>query len=283
MCPFFRGKPKSRKIIHKMNFAKKLSVGLMLFSLAHFCPADTVAFFYALDKDLETLKVEAQLAGQSLKIGGRGVQTLSLGAHRIYAVKMGSGAVETAASAQALLARIKCDEAFSVGPVGGIADKLEIGTWHNVTAATAYQKGSRTKTGFQLSGGAEWKLTNSPPTNLPALFQKLDGIQIASGEIFVASDNYRVQLHETTKADAVDMNLFGLLTVCADHKLPVCCWRIVSDHADDNASEDFRKFVANYDGAGGKAVAEVIKNLPANPNSPDSYPNLRKILSEPAK
>ena len=56
--------------------------------------------------------------------------------------------------------------------------------------------------------------------------------------------------------------------------------RVASDCADDNASEDFKKFVADYDGAGGKAVAEIIKNLPPNPNSPEAYPNLRKILSQ---
>jgi nucleoside phosphorylase len=99
----------------------------------------------------------------------------------------------------------------------------------------------------------------------------------------VASDSYRTQLHETTGTDAVDMNLFGLLTVCADHQVPVHCWRIVSDRADDNASEDFKKFVATYDGAGGKAVAEIIASLPANPNSPESYPHLEKILSAPFK
>jgi hypothetical protein len=40
------------------------------------------------------------------------------------------------------------------------------------------------------------------------------------------------------------------------------------------------KFVVAYDGAGGKAVAEIIKNLPANPNSPAAYPNLNNLLSE---
>lgn len=256
--------------------------GLLLF--AHISAiADTVAFFYALDNDFQTLKTQAQSVGQPLKVGSRSLAVLQIGAHRVYAVKMGSGAVETAASAQALLARVRCDEAFSVGPVGGLSDKLKIGAWYQVGEIIGYQKGSWTKTGFQLSANAEWKLTNAFTGILPDLFQKLINIKVASGEIFVASDNYRAQLHETTGADAVDMNLFGLATVCADHQLPLTCWRIASDHADDNASDDFKKFVANYDGVGGKAIAEIIKNLPANPNSPETYPNLRKILSEQSK
>ncbi len=256
-------------------------MGAFLFlSAQFFARADTVAFFYALDKDWEAIKATGSSGGQSIKVGSRSIATVTIGPHHVHAVKMGSGAVETTASAQALLARLKCDVAYSVGPVGGISDQIKTGAWYRVASGVNYQKGSWTKSGFQLSASAEWKLTNAlAATNLPELFQKLENIKVASGEIFVASDNYRAQLRETTKADVVDMNLFGLLTVCGDHKLPVHCWRIVSDHADEHASEDFKKFVSSYDGAGGKAVAEIIKNLPANPNSPDSYPNLKKLLS----
>lgn len=263
-----------------MKFWKIVTLLAAFLSLANVSAnADTVAFFYALDKDFETLKAEAQPIGQSVKVGSRTIPVLSLNSHRVYAVKMGAGAVETATSAQALLARVHCDEAFSTGPVGELSDKLKVGVWYQVGEIVAYQKGSWTKTGFQLTENATLNLTNPPPKNLPELFQKLDSIKVASGEIFVASDNYRAQLRETTGADAVDMNLFGLVTVCADHKLPLTCWRVVSDHANDNASSDFKSFVAGYDGAGGNAVAEIIKNLPANPNLPESYPNLRKILS----
>ena len=76
------------------------------------------------------------------------------------------------------------------------------------------------------------------------------------------------------------MNLFGLLTVCAGHHLSLINWRIVSDKADDKAGEDFRKFTETYDGAGGKALAELIRNLPPNPNSAESYPELNKLLKQ---
>ncbi len=244
--------------------------------------ADTIAFFYALDKDFDALKAQAEPAGQSIKVGTRILAVLQIKTHKVYGVKMGSGAVETAASAQALLARVKCDAAFSIGPVGALSDKLKIDSWIRVGEVVNYQKGSWTKSGFQLSPSPMSSLlTNSTDKfNLPELFQKLDAIKVASGEIFIASDDYRSQLRETTGADAVDMNLFGLIAVCADHRLPLTCWRVVSDKANDNASEDFRKFASSYNGAGGKAVAELIANLPANLNSPTSYPNLNKALSK---
>jgi adenosylhomocysteine nucleosidase len=264
-----------------MRFKKIAALFVAFALLVYFSAnADTIAFFYALDKDFEMLKTEAQPIGQSVKVGSRTIPVLLLNSHRVYAVKMESGAVETTISAQALLARVHCDEAFSVGPIGELSGQLKVGTWYRVREIIAYQKGSWTKTGFLFSESALRKLTNAPPQNRPELFQKLHDIKVASGEIFVASDNYRAQLRETIGADAVDMNLFGLVSVCADHQLPLTCWRIVSDHANDNASDDFKFFVSNYNGLGGKAVAEIIKNLPTNTSSPEAYPNLRRILSQ---
>jgi adenosylhomocysteine nucleosidase len=242
---------------------------------------DTLAFFYALDQDFQTLKAEAQTASQPLKVGSRTIPVLQLHSHRVYAVKMGSGAVETAASVQALLARIQCDAAFSVGPVGALSDKLKVGSWYRVAEVVSYQKGSWTKAGFQLSPNSSVKLNFAHQENLkvPALFAEARTIKVASGEIFVASDDYRAQLRESAEAEAVDMNLFGLVSVCADHRLPLVCWRVVSDRASNSASEDFRSFVASYRGEGGKAAAELITSLAPNPNSPQSYPNLNKYLS----
>jgi nucleoside phosphorylase len=74
------------------------------------------------------------------------------------------------------------------------------------------------------------------------------------------------------------MNLYELSTVCADHKVPLYCWRVVSDWANDSASPDFKNFVANYTGEGGQAIAELVRQLPANPKSPFSYPRINRQL-----
>ena len=74
----------------------------------------------------------------------------------------------------------------------------------------------------------------------------------------------------------------GLALVCADHGVPLFSWKIVSDRADENASEAFLDFIASYAGEGGKALAEIIQALPANPNDPASYPAIEKLLRETA-
>ncbi|MBU1692578.1 MAG: hypothetical protein KKC51_01305 [Verrucomicrobia bacterium] len=96
----------------------------------------------------------------------------------------------------------------------------------------------------------------------------------------MASPSEHDRLRATTGADAVDMNSFGLALVCADHGVPLFAWKIISDHADENASETFRAFVADYQGEGGKALAEIIVALPENPHDPTSYPAIQKLLRE---
>ena len=245
-----------------------------------FAKGDTIAFFYALDADLQGLKTLAREMGQSAKVGTRSVQRLRLGSHTIYAVKMGSGAVETAASAQALLARNRCDWAFSLGPAGALADTVVTGCWYKVSRVVAWQHGSSASVSPSDFPSWDTDWSRLPATNIPPPLATASNLTVASGEQFISTTGDRDRLQATTQADAVDMNSFGLALVCADHGVPLFSWKIISDHADENASETFRGFITSYLGEGGKALAEIIQSLPANPNDPASYPAIEKALRE---
>lgn len=236
---------------------------LSLCALALHGKAETIAFFYAMDADLAAFKAQAAADGQPLQADSRTIPVFRINSHRVYAVKMYTGPVATAVSAQALLACTHCDLALSVGPVGSLSEKLTVGSWHPVEKIIAYQKGSWTESGFQLSPDATLTMQTDVPGKpmLPGLFQSSGPLTVASGEAFVTSDRFHARLHDRTGADAVDMNLFGLQTVCSDHHVPLVCWRIVSDRADNTGDEEFRKFQAAYKGDGGKAMAELISNL----------------------
>lgn len=256
--------------------------------------ANDIAFFFALDADWKAFKKASTSAGDPVKVGNHNVQRLEVGTHHVYAVKMGSGAVESAVSATALLTRFHCDLAFSVGPVGAIDDRLELKSWYEVEEVIDYQKGSWQKLGFQAVTSTQKAIVpskNGKKTDnatrpqfslpmLPATARKMEKVTVASGEIFVASTTYREQLHAQTLAQAVDMNLFGLSSACIAANVPLWSWRIVSDRADDDANEVFRAFVASYDGSGGRAVAEMIHQLPADPNAPETYPALKRLLEK---
>lgn len=282
--------------------------------------ADTVALFFALDEDLRALKMhpEVRELGNPVTVGTRNIHRLGLGPHRIYAVKMASGSVETAMSAQALLSQFRCDWAFSIGLAGSLDDSLEMGRWYRVERVVSWQSGSVTPAGFQPGERAAWDLDwdafpteraddqaeTRPDMHDPSFswtnhhdlrWAATSGsglavrgahgppfplIALASGEAFIASENERTRLRHLTEAEAVDMNSFGLAAVCADHRVPLFIWRIISDRADEEASEMFRNFVGSYDGRGGVMAAEWITNLPPNPDAPETYPEIRRLLPD---
>ena len=249
---------------------------------AHLAAADNVAFFYALGADLQGLKENAQENGQPLMVGTHSIHRLRLGSHTIHAVKMGSGPVETASAAQALLARFRCDWAFSVGPAGTLSSELSPGTWARAERIVAWQRVTAGAAGDVAAKSSDWKLdwTRLPVTNLPSIWLENACLSVASGEAFIASDSERARLRAVTEADAVDMNSFGLAAVCADHKVPLFIWKIISDRADGTAAEDFRTFVSEYKGDGGRALADVIRALPPNPSDPASYPAIERLMRE---
>lgn len=245
--------------------------------------ADDTALFYALDADFEALKKAADGPARVSQAAGRSSARLQFGAQTVHAIKMGSGAVETALSAQALLTRVRCDRAFSIGPVGALTEESAPGSWRRVSEIVAYQHGSWLTSGFQRGKDAAMTLDANAirDLTLPEAWKEAAPLRVASGEMFIASASQRTKLAAETGAQCVDMNLFGLARACADHRLPLVCWRIVSDRADDRAGEDFKAFTAQYDGSGGRWLAETIRKLPLNPNSATSYPALRELIAPP--
>jgi len=261
---------------------------LMIFTIVYLSSlpafASSIAVFHALDEDISTLKKEGATQVRSFSVGDISILQLALQGHSIYAVKMGSGCVQTSVSAQALLAKQKCDLAISIGPVGDIRGTLDHQSWYLVNKVVPWQRGSHGDTGFVAHQQATQNVTlpkTDPKAQAP--YANLQAISIASGEVFVASDSFRGDLASQSKCDAVDMNLFGLLAVLNSHKVVGIHLRIPSDKADSKAGEDFRKFTENYEGEGGRLVAQIIRALPEDKTSPNAHKALRNLFNEPSK
>ncbi len=246
------------------------------------CAVGNVAFFYAVEDDLDALKSQADTTGRTEVVGRSRISQFTIGAHTVFAVKMGAGCVETAINAQALLSTRRCDLAISVGPVGALHSALKVGDWGLVREVVAYQRGSQTPGGYLLAKG-----TTTTLPEVSVLLQHsseslrkfaVEDFFVASGEIFSASDIFRSELHAEFSTNTIDMNLWGLLSACADHEVPLIALRIVSDQAGDSASEQFAEFTKNYRGEGGDFIAKIIRELPKNPASPESYDALQKLL-----
>ncbi len=251
----------------------------LLFAGAPVVFGGDIAFFYALEADRKALAKEAAVARAPIRIGERSIPVYALGGHKIYAVEMGAGPVATAVSAEALLSKIPVDFALTVGPIGGLGEGVARKSWYRIRNIVAYQKGTYENGGLQM--GKSPALAGDRPDiqeKMNGLLGRPPEITVASGEIFVASDAFRKDLAARTKAQAVEMNLFGLAAACENHRTPLYVWRVCSDLANEHASEDFRRFLAEYEGEGGAAFVALVKALPRDDKSPSAYDNLRALL-----
>jgi nucleoside phosphorylase len=104
--------------------------------------------------------------------------------------------------------------------------------------------------------------------------------KLVSGEVFVACGEKRGELARGFGAELVEMNAFGLLEAAEGTPAKVLILRVVSDKADEKASEDFSAFLKAYDGAGGKMVAELVKALPVGKDEPAAHDALRELIGE---
>ncbi len=248
--------------------------GVLLSFSSQSAKADTVAVLLALEADMKTLTAQATVLGEPSLVGTRKIQRLQLGPHRLYAGVMGSGCVETAVTAEALLARYRCDWVFSMGPAGGLTDEAAVGKWFAVSECVVAGK-----TGGSGSAGTPFKLALSPADwKLPEVLQTLKPLRLVAGETFIQSNSAREGLAASSQAQLVDMNTHGLAAACLNHQVPLHVWRLVSDRADDQASAAFQEFTRGYQGEGGAALVALIRQLPASPKAAGSYQGIRELI-----
>lgn len=258
-----------------MKRAVILTFGLLFSVVAAL--GDTIAIFYALEQDVVAMQRVAGVEARVTTVGSRSIRRFQIGNHDIVAIRMGSGSVETAASAQAVLSRFRCDLALSIGPAGALSDNTILGSWYRISKVIAWQRGTTSTTGFLLAETSVWTLPDAPASFQPPEIAT-ESVVLASGEVFVASEDARVSVRTLTGADLVDMNSFGLALVCKDHRVPLHIWRIASDRADAEASDMFRAFLTAYDGEGGRSLAEWIRGFPSGTNSVTAYPAIRRLM-----
>lgn len=235
------------------------------------CRADTIALFYALDEDLESVR-ETLIFRKSHTFGDRTIHEFHHGGHQIYTIKMGSGCITTAVSATLLLSKFQTDHAFSIGPAAGIVNEVAIGDWFFVDTHVSYQIGSVKPGGFTPTGS---RVGLSMPAELG-----LGAADATSGERFIASTQERQRLAALSGAELLEMNLGGLIEATQNFEVPLYCIRVVSDFGDDNANRDFEKFLSSYEGEGSSLFLDWLHKLPPNLDSPQAHENLRNLLED---
>lgn len=243
--------------------------------------AGTVAWFYALDSDKAAFEIVAGKAVRSVTSGSVTFHEYRMGAHKVVAAKMGSGCVATATTVSTVLALAPADRLISTGPAGALKADVETGSWLRVDEVVAWQKGKTGEAGKISIGEGSTMTTGFHEADWPTgEWRKAKGVKIASGEGFIASGSVASEIAAGSGASAVEMNAFGLVGAASGRPMKMLILRVVSDRADEKASEDFAAFVKKDDGAGGRMVAEIVRALPVEPNEPAAHEGLRELLGK---
>jgi adenosylhomocysteine nucleosidase len=255
---------------------------ILLFLSSGYAYPGTIGFFFALDEDKSAFETAAGNPIRTMNlVGGTVAFEYRVGAHRVVAAKMGSGCVSTAVTVARVLALNPVDRIISTGPAGGISDEAGIGSWYRIGEVAAWQQGRAGEGGRVFpSERALRKVAWNPDEWPEGMWMKVPATKLVSGEVFVASGEKRVELARGFGAALVEMNAFGLLAAAEGSPAKILILRVVSDRADERASEDFSAFLKSYDGAGGKMVAELVKALPVGKDEPAAHDALRKLIEE---
>ncbi len=244
--------------------------------------AAVVAWFYALDSEKVAFEAEAGPPLRTMTLpGGTVASEYRLGRHQVVASKMGSGCVATAVTVSRVLALNAADRVISTGPAGGIRDQVPRGTWVRVSQVAAWQQGRAGEEGRIFPTEGSDRKTGTVVSDWPAgSWQAMPECKVVSGEVFVASSKTRLELARGFDAQIVEMNSFGLMEAVAGTRAKVLILRVVSDLANEQASEDFAAFLKADKGEGGKLVADLVKKLPVGEDEPAAHDALKKLLEE---
>lgn len=248
-------------------------LGLLAFAKLE---AETVIFLYALDADWRALEASGAVVRKVERIGGSKIQVARLGAHVVVAAPLGAGQVESAVVLAGVLARYPADRILTTGAAGGIAEGFVQGSVVVVDRIQNWQVGTEGGGGWREAERAQievrpWRLDEiGAVSNWPK-------VKTASAEVFVASEAERARLRGLTRAEVVDMNLYGLEKANGVRDLPALHLRVISDLANEEAGATFGDFVASYDGVLGRKAAELIGALGVGAEAPEAHPELRAL------
>lgn len=247
-----------------------LTIGLLVANL-HLGQAEQIAVVYCLEQDAQSLTNPTEADKTPLPLHRKGIKKVHIPPHDLYLIQAGSGTESTAANTARILDAVNPDRIYHIGPAGNLTD-IPIGTTVEITGFDAYQ------TGIVQNGRTLKDLITAweGSTDFPKE-------RTASGNLFIADSQKRTELAQQSQCNLVEMNVYGFMTAIKTSttpNLPRTILKIVSDNADEKASEDFAEFSKDYPGTLGTYIKKIVAKLPPNPAQAESYETLKNAIQE---
>ena len=241
---------------HKRKLLLLLTLALLLLCTACGCSAQSeteerIGIISAMDNEVDLLLREAEIDHVDT-IGGVDFHVGTLHGRPVVIMRSGIGKVMAASAMTAMLNDYSISKVIFTGIAGGVGDDTQVLDEVIATRLVQHDYGNITNDGFvwssSVSGEAagEKGFYNCDPTLVELAYEAAvqtvgeDHVfmgTIATGDQFVASEEYVRTLQQNFDAIACEMEGASIAAVCAQYGIPSVVIRAMSDKADGNAHE----------------------------------------------
>ena len=222
----------------------------------------------------ETLPVVAKLGNVLADevVSGVKIKQIVTPDHTIYLATSGIGEIRAALAVQLAVDLFDIEAVLNFGYVGSLDKTLKVGELVIVERAVHHQFDITAVNNIPLGvyDGkttpyfyTDKELAERIQNKLPAPLRR---VTAASGDKFVADSETKEFLRDTFFADICEMEIAGICLAAESNDIPVFSMKVVSDCADEDATESFgevlEKGLSKYE----KVLPEILSALSAIPS-----------------
>ena len=245
-----------------------LLVGLWLIPAA-FAEDARIGIISAMENEVNLLLQNADIDRVDT-IGGVDFNVGTLCGQPVVIAKAGIGKILSAAGTAAMLNHYDISEVLFTGIAGGVGDETNVLDIVVATKLVQHDYGQFTNDGFEWSKGDSGEdgyypcdegLVNeacNAAKEVVGANHVFQGV-IASGDQFVASEEYVRKLRDDFNAVACEMEGASIAVVCEQYDVPFVVIRTMSDKADGLAHETYENWADIAANNSGRTIMEMLK------------------------
>ncbi len=231
-----------------------------------------IGIISAMDKEIEVLIENADIEKVET-VGGEKYHVGTLCGKNVIITKSGIGKVRASSGVTTMFNTYNISKLIFTGVAGGVADETEVLDEIVATRVLEHDYGIRTNDGFIWRSGdpgigdtpGEYYYCDKDLVDIAynAAVEVVGNDHaymgtIATGDQFIASEEYVNYLKTEYDAYACEMEGAAVAAICIKYQIPFVVIRALSDKADGNAHESYDNFI---DIAGGNSCRIVMKFL----------------------
>ena len=241
---------------------------------------DLIAIISAMDNEISLLLEHADIDHED-QFGDKTYHIGTLCGKQVIIVRAGIGKIDAAAGVATLLNMYQPSDVIFTGIAGGVGDETKVLDLVVATDLVQHDYGMITNDGFQWSGAemdskkyymCHPDLVNLAHDNAVEILGKEHVFEgtIATGDQFIASEDYVKKLQNDFGAIACEMEGAAVGKICTEYEVPFVVIRAMSDKADGKAENTYTNMADIAADNSSRIVMGMLEDMAAEEAAPDT-------------